>query len=372
MKYNNFRRKTITITEANKILSLLKSLKIKIILLGPNDNIKSAKLIKDFNYSKYAVVKENDSCLIIETKYYEPKYKATRYTCNLNEEKKAYISGQQVFCEFQKYCFKAVHAKTYKNQTIDKMLDPETGKYVFSAGPVIDYNQKYENQELFNVYEYDLNSAYSSIMLNGIPDVNHPKFNVKVKKGQVGFYLDNECSMTEKVGVVAEVVFDLIKLNDTQKKYIYNAYDKKLLAVDELEHNEAKLAMNAAIGYYQRFNPFIRAYIVHKCNNFILGLLDDDSVLWNTDAIFSLKRRPELELGTFIGQFKETKIKRFAYKGNNYQIDYEIPKYRGIPKAWFKDKKFDILKDELPKRCNKYLLDKTQLKLVINKEYYNG
>ena len=372
MKYNNFRVKPITIREANLILELLKSYPtaIKIIYLSRYDNYKEAKLnIAGFSYTKYAIVKENDTSLWIETSYYEPKYRATRYICWLDDEIRPAISGLQCFNELQRWCFKAISAKKYNCALLDKLYDEVTGKYVCSAGPIIGYNPKYEKMELHDVYEYDLNSAYSSVMLDKIPDVNKPYFNSVVKKNQVGFMLDDSCSMIDKPGCYAQIVFDLIELSPKQKKYIENLYLKKEMAIDELEHDNIKTMLNASIGYYQRYNPFVRAYIVHECNRCIKNIIDDDTILWNTDAIFSLKRRPELELGAKIGQFKEVHIKRFAYVGNNYQIDYEIPKYRGIPKAWFIER-YDILKDTLPERCNKFIFNKTKTKLIRNEEYY--
>lgn len=371
MKYNNFRQQNINVSKANVILRLLTTIGIKIIYVPRNKNIIDVKRgIKDFSYMKYAIVKENDSNIFIETRYYEPQYKATRYIVNLNDEDKATVKGLQCFNKLQQYCYKAVAAKKYGYELLDKWYDQKDGRYYCSSKPIIGYDPRYEKAELKDIYEYDINSAYSSIMLQGIPDVNHPYFDTKTKKNQIGFFIDEDLTMTEKPGIYCNVVFDIIQLTDDQKKYINKLYNLKETAKTEYEHNMAKLALNAGIGYYQRFNPFIRAYIVQKCNNAILGLLDDETILWNTDAIFSLKRRPELALGASIGEFKEIKIDRFVYSGCNYQINHEIPKYRGIPKAWFKGKQFDLLKDTLPKRCNKYIYDETKAKLRRNEEYY--
>lgn len=371
MKYNNFRQRVITISEANKILTTLIKAGIEIIYVSRFENIDEVKSrYTDFYYSKYAIVKENDSNMFIETSRYEPKYRATRYICNLNGELRAEIRGMQCFNELQRWCFKAQNAKKYAWKELNDYYDEDTGRYLCSSKPLIGFSPQYEKVELKEVYEYDLNSAYSSIMLKGIPNVNKPYFNCKIKYNQVGFLLDLDLTMIEKPGCKADIVFDIIQLTSSQKKYIENLYEQKKNSCNTLQHDSIKLKLNASIGYYQRYNPFIRAYIVQKCNKVISGLLDNDSVIWNTDAIISLKRRPELELGTKIGQFKEIKIDRFVYIGNNYQINHEIPKYRGIPKAWFKDKPFDLLKDTLPKRCNKYKYDEVNSKLVRNEEYY--
>lgn len=368
MKYNDFRQKAITIREANIIIDILKSYKIEIKYLKDIEYKEFKYNTKGFNYTKYALVVETESNIWIETKWYEPKYKATRYICNLNNELKPEISGLHAFNKLQQYCFKAMNAKKYGWDELERLYDKETGRYICSAGPLVGFNPKYEGVELHDVYEYDLNSAYSSIMLNKIPYVNRPYYNKIVGKNQIGFALDDQCSMI-KEGQFAQIVFDLIELKPEQRAYIEKLYSKKHDSTNELEKAGAKLMLNASIGYYQRWNPFVRAYIVHRCNEFIKGLLDDDSVLWNTDAIFSLKRRPELELGASIGEFKEEHIERFAYKGNNYQINWDLPKYRGIPKAWYK-KGWDILKDSTPKRCNKYIFDQSKMRLVRNEEYH--
>lgn len=370
MKYNNFKQKAITLKEANLILEILKAYKIEIVYVGVNESLNEAKMaITGFNYTKYAIIKENETSFFIETRYYEPKYRATRYICWLDNQKRPAISGLTAFMKLQQYCFKAMSVKKYNRPEIDKLYNEETGKYIFSAGPIIGYNPKYEGQELFNVWEYDIHSAYSSVMLDKIPDVNHPQFNCILKKNQVGFFLDDKCTMVKTEGCWAQVVFDLIELSPKQKNYIRKLYTKKEYAIDEDEKAECKLMLNASIGYYQRFNPFVRAYIVNECNNCIKGIINDETLLWNTDAIFSLKRRPELELGNEIGQFKEVFIQRFAYKGNNYQINLEKPKYRGKPNSWFMDG-WNILTDPLPTRCNKYKFELDKLKIVKNEEYY--
>ena len=371
MRYENFRQIAIDIKTANIILGLLVNYQIPIIYIGPTESYKQKKLsYKDFSYTRYAIVKENDSSIWIETGYYEPKYKPTRYVCWLDGTVRPAISGLKAFQKLQQYSYKAINAKNYNLPNLERFWDSELRKYTCSAGPIIDYNHKYENMELLDIWEYDLNSAYSSVMLDHIPNVNKPIMNTTLKKGQVGFILDDKLTMLDTPGCYVDVAFNLIELSNNQKKYIEKLYLEKTLTVDDLEKDEIKTLLNASIGYYQKWNPFMRSYIVNKCNDYISGLLDNDSVLWNTDAIFSLKRVPELALGTKIGEFKEIFIKRFVYSGCNYQIDNKIPKYRGIPKAWFKDKKFDLLKDTLPERCNKYKYDEKKAKLVQNEDYY--
>jgi hypothetical protein len=372
MKYNNFRQRDISISEANKILKLLKDVGVKIIYVSDREDLELAKAsIPEFNYSTYAIIKETKSHLWIETKYYEPKYKATRYICELNGELETRIKGQQAFASFQRCCLKVPHVREYGLEMVEKYFDEDLGKYTCSASPIVDYNKKYEDMkvEFKNVYEYDLNSAYSSIMLKSIPDLNNPIINAKLKEGQVGFYIDKDLKPITKVGAIVDVAFNLIELPKKSKDFILKLYNEKETAKTKTERAAAKQKLNFAIGYYQRYNPFLRAWIVHSCNKFVESLIDDDTIFWNTDAIFSLKRRPELTVGTSIGEFEEIYIKRLAMHNNNYQVNYELPKIRNIPKAWYKDG-FDLMKDELPNRDNnRYKFDLDQLKI---KENYNG
>ena len=89
--------------------------------------------------------------------------------------------------------------------------------------------------------------------------------------------------------------------------------------------------------------------------------MDDNTLMSNTDSIVSLKPLP-LKIGKELGEwkFEEGAI---AYVGNNYQWNDDMPKYRGVPRGWFK-KGFDILKDKAPSFGNIYKLDKDKFKVI--------
>ena len=148
-------------------------------------------------------------------------------------------------------------------------------------------------------------------------------------------------------------------------------YNKKKNSTG-VEKETAKAMLNLPIGYTQRYNPFLRSYIVHRCNFQIFDLIDKDSLFWNTDAIFSRRRRTDLKIGDNIGEFKEIHYKVVRYIGNVYQLDKEIPVYRGIPKAWFRaferenGRPFDLLLDDIPKPMNLYEWDWDKLELRRN------
>lgn len=211
------------------------------------------------------------------------------------------------------------------------------------------------------VYGYDLNSAYSRVLYDKIIDTYSMQVdttgNLKVKENQVGFLLDTDLTMITKVGRVADVVFDLI--DSPYKKFITKYFKEKKLAKlqgDNDRKERAKQILNFPIGFTQNINPFFRAYIIHTCNNYIEQFLKKykkNIVLWNTDAVYSNVRIPEIEenLGEDLGQWKPEFEGTIRVKGLNYQeVETNKVTYRGVIKQAFEEKKdYNLLKDELPK-----------------------
>ena len=328
--------------------------------------------------SSHIVIHLKDTKLEITTKYGPELLKACTYIFQLNEEDIFSQSGLQTFSQFNRW-FKIKKAEEYNYSKLDRWFDGEKGKYTCSAKPTLGYNKKYEKMELHNCYEYDLNSAYFNVLLKKVPDLNNPIYNSKVKANQVGFLLDDQLTMiTGPSKYEVDVVFNLIDSPDGIKGYCDKWYKIKKNAKNEEEKLRAKAYLNLPIGYSQRYNPFFRAFVVHNCNKLINDLVNKyrDSVLfWNTDAIFTTKPIAELELqiGSEIGQWKKIEGKVLRYKGNNYQIDDDIPVCRGIPKKWFEafeqkeGRKFNLLVDKTPDKCNIWSWDWTDLELKENK-----
>ena len=303
--------------------------------------------------------------LEITTKYYEGK--ATTYVFSLNDEEVGQAVGHKCFATFQKY-YKI--PKLEDSEVSDAWLDKETGKFSCSAGPTIGYNPIYQKRDLFDCYEYDLNSAYFSIILKQIPDLSHPEKTFrKVNKGEVGFVMTDKLWLVE-AGGNAEIIFPLIDTPDGIKRFSEKYYGiKKNAKKGSQKRKDAKDMLNLPIGYCQRWNPFFRAFVIHRCNKVIEDLIDDDTLFWNTDAIYSSRKREDLELGDEIGQWKETNLKRLRYVGNTYQIDDDPPVYRGIPKNWFtnfqkvKGRPFNLIVDPVPNAMNKWAFDLSTLTL---------
>ena len=383
MQLNILKRKQIikSVEEINKMLSLIDYYGLTPVKIGRGQKYKSLESwkignnISKISLSQHMIIELKDTKIEITTRYYEYGVPTT-YIFDLNNEDIFVRSGLDYFKEFSR-AYKVPKADKYNIDRLNRYKNTENNKYVCSASPILDYNRKYEKQLLENCYEYDLNSAYANTLLRKIPDLENPVIakwpeQIKVNKNEVGFILDDTLSIVNS-GYMADIKFKLIDTPKKLKDFLIRWYDRKKNSTGN-EKLEAKAMLNLPIGYCQRYNPFLRSYVVNSCNKVIKDLIDENTLFWNTDAIFSKVRRPELEIGNEIGQFKEIKCDKLVYVGNVYQINDEDPIYRGISKTWFKSfekeygRKYDLLKDydKTISRINYYDLNWETLKLEVN------
>lgn len=383
MQLNILKRKQIikSAEEINKMLSLIDYYGLTPVKIGRGQKYKSLESwkignnISKISLSQHMIIELKDTKIEITTRYYEYGVPTT-YIFDLNNEDIFIRSGLDYFKEFSR-AYKVPKADKYNIERLNRYKNTENNKYVCSASPILDYNRKYEKQLLENCYEYDLNSAYANTLLRKIPDLENPVIakwpdQIKVNKNEVGFILDDTLSIVNS-GYMADIKFKLIDTPKKLKDFLNRWYNRKKNSTGN-EKLEAKAMLNLPIGYCQRYNPFLRSYVVNTCNKVIKDLIDENTLFWNTDAIFSKVRRPELEIGNEIGQFKEIKCNKLVYVGNVYQINDEDPTYRGISKTWFKSfekeygRKYDLLKDydKTISRINYYDLNWETLKLEVN------
>ena len=220
------------------------------------------------------------------------------------------------------------------------------GKALVSAKPILGSKAQY-NKKWIDAYEYDLNSAYSSILLDKIIDTYNFRFFSKVAKNEVGFKIQGLDIVMVHSGI-ADIVFPLI--DSPFKAFILENYEaKKKAPKGSRERDIAKGILNHMVGLWQKDNPFLRAYVVLSCNERIQHIIDANKevVMWNTDAVFSTIPL-QLDIGENIGQFKLEYHGKLAYNGCNYQTEKEIS-YRGISKGDFEEN-FDITRDEVVKK----------------------
>lgn len=359
--------------EMNAMLEHLDELGLRRIYINqePYADVRQAMFFKNDLTNNY-FVHEKDSIIEVTTKYWRnednPVNRPTTWKFSFNDETTHVVTGRKAYAEFNKF-FKIPTVKDcLKEEDYQKLTyNQETERYVESASPVLDFNPKYQGMNIDTVYCYDLNSAYAYVISRKVIDFSSYRTNSVVEKGEIGFIYDEHLSIRH-AGTNANIIFKMRDPNEDELKYIRSWFNEKLISTG-VRRQKAKDMLNLPIGYAQRKNPFFRSFVVNICNEYIQSKVDKNTVLYNTDSIYSLKPRNDLILGTYIGAFKLEENHNFKYIANNYQFGDEIPTYRGIPKAWFKSfevmtgRKWDILKDHVPVRLNKYkyLVEKNRI-----------
>ena len=365
--------------EVNELLSLIDTYGLKVITIGIKGKYRTVKEFfakhKHISYEEEMMIQVKESKLEITTKLYEGK--VTTYIFDLNLDDTFVLSGHRAYAIFNQHYFKVKDAKEYHIKAIDDMYNEETGKYVCSARPILGYNKLFDEKEIKNVYEYDINSAYANVLYHNIPDIDNPIYTgdmIKLKKNQIGFLFDDKCTMVEDG--YADIAFNIIESPKGLKEFCEHYFNIKRNS-SGTDKEEAKAMLNLPIGYMQRKNPFLRSYVVNKCNRYIKSFIDFTTLYWNTDAIFTLNQLDDSLIGNEIGKFKEIRIKKFRMKGQNYQIDDNDPVYRGVLKVYYKrfeqlnGRKFNILVDKLECKKCMYSFNCDTLKLEKNYEKIN-
>lgn len=223
--------------------------------------------------------------------------KATTFVFTTNGDDVHLRQGSEEY-GIQKRAFKEYLPDLSRDPILLKRVGKIDGKFLNKIAGIQKFNPKYNHKKTY-CYQYDLNSAYLAQMYNKIPDTRTVKdYDREVEEGEIGFIFDDELTLVDKPGLFAEIIFDLINSPEGVKKYCERWFQRKKEKV-----NGAKHQIVDAIGYMQYKNPYMRSYIIHKCNYYIQNLLREDTILCNTDAIYSEVPR-DLEIGTGLGQWK--------------------------------------------------------------------
>lgn len=247
------------------------------------------------------------------------------------------ITGLQAFNVLNRY--------THINRVINNKTEAP-----FSAKGLLYKNEKYEGKRVEAIC-YDMNSAYSYAMIQPMPDTSIPPKAKVIEEGEIGFDLNGN-RQTKGYSIF---VFKLI--DSPFKRFVEVYYKRKKEAKTQAEKRKYKEYLNFTVGFLQSRDPFTRAQIVGLANDLIKSLIDENTLYCNTDSIVSMSERPELKLGNEIGEWKIEHRGLFAYKGYNYQWNFDIPTFRGKVKTDFYEG-WDILKDELPECSNKFYFNR--------------
>lgn len=226
-------------------------------------------------------------------------------------------------------------------------------KGTISASPFLWRNKKYENQWVDAIC-YDLNSAYAWAMCQPMPDTSKPPQAKVIEAGEVGF----DCEGDIQREGYSQYVFKMLDYSPFTSFALKWFKRKKQPKFKQ----KAKNVLVYSVGFLQRKNPYLRAFIVGLCNELIRSLIDENTLYCNTDSIVTLKERSDLKLGDGLGEWKIEHKGKFAYIGFNHQWKNDTVAYRGVPKSWFK-KNYDITKDDLPLEGNLCYYDSNKIQL---------
>lgn len=265
----------------------------------------------------------------------------------------------------------AVAASAFVN-TAGHVVPKQPGPEKFSARPILGYNEKFNNKRT-QAWGYDINSAYASVILDDEwIDTSKPPVDKEIDpETEVGFDLDFNI---QREGY-SLWVFPKMKTPEPVIRYFLNHFELKrkygvlyketLAAMYKILKQKEKDMLNFPIGCLQKRNPWVRAWIVGKCNERISALIDENTIIWNTDSIVSSVRRPDIEkdIGDGLGQWKLEHVGEIAIVGNNYQWNDEIPSYRGVSKKWFPEN-YDLLRDGMPPNRNIYDFDEENFCMI--------
>ncbi|MBQ0114044.1 MAG: hypothetical protein KBT03_13020 [Bacteroidales bacterium] len=209
-------------------------------------------------------------------------------------------------------------------------LGKQDGKFTTKNAGIQKYNPKFNHLNVY-AYEYDLKSAYLSVMYDKIPDTRYPMYNHTLEEGEIGFIVTDKLVLIKEPGLEVEIAFKLIETPSKLRNYCTRWFNRKEQKDDETLKRTAKSQIVDPIGYLQYHNPYLRAYIVETCNYKIESLIDSEHfILCNTDAIFS-DVKLDLDIGPKLGQFKLNEG-YMSLDGLNYDSDEFGDVHRGKQK----------------------------------------
>lgn len=258
------------------------------------------------------------------------------------------ITGMDSYQQAQRF-YKAKDFRDDERLRQQLLYNDDQGKFLCSAKPLLWKNEQYDGTRNY-AYSYDINSSYSNAMLKDLPNTDIAYRSGFVQEGEIGFREDGKMNLTPVFSGYSLWIFPLMK--SPYKRFVDLWYERKKTADTPEKRQKAKDMLNLCIGYFQRTNPFLRATIIYYANKEIETKIDNNTLYCNTDSIVSLSK-VNVNIGKNIGEYKLEHEGLFAFKGFNYQWNYDTPSYRHIPKSWFKQG-WDLLKDDLPKEGNIY------------------
>lgn len=251
----------------------------------------------------------------------------TTYIFTLDGTEHAVVNGGNAYAQLIKACKKndwEVIPDFSQDSLTLTYIGTNEGKFLNNQAGLLWYNPAFNNKKVYG-YAYDINSAYLSCLMKKMPRTDYVKaYKRRVEANEIGFIFDDKLTLV--ISGYADIIFDLVDTPDCIKKFAKRWYDRKKDKTSKY-NAQAKTIINAAIGCLQYHNPYLRSYIVSSCNYFIQSLIDEDTIICNTDCIVSTKKL-DLNVGTEIGEFSFDEG-YITINKNNYVSDWKTSQ-RGI------------------------------------------
>lgn len=301
-------------------------------------------LLKNCSLSYHSYVKFNPVTVEISTSYGYINKPCTYYF-NRNDTEAYLIKGSEEYGLFKRCCKEYLPDYSQDKFSI-KRLGKHENKFDNKQSGILMYNEKYNGIKDLHVYQYDLNSAYASIIYNKWLDTRKPMYDHILEENEHGFIILDKLYLVTDVGARVDIAFPVIDTPDSIKRYCDRWYAKKSNPKDDKEKIRAKHQLTDSIGYLQYKNPYLRAWIVELCNRNMECLIKaypDNWLLVNTDAIYLTKQIP-LTIGNKIGQFK-LQEGNLTLKGVNYTSEEFGNVLRGTYESFY-----DIINNRLVKK----------------------
>ena len=248
------------------------------------------------------------------------------------------------YATFQKYC----HIEDLSFRFGYELIDNKISWAIENFGGLRYVNEKYAGKRYENVYGYDMNSAFLNACVDLVIPTTFVGYSKVPKEDEMGFDFlgtpiyntTKECYYVFKCGI-----------NPDLTRWAREMYKKKRNAKNDNEKQKWKDMGTFAIGCLARHNPFVRNCILYKSNQIMEELIDENTLLCNTDSIVSLVERNDLKIGTELGEFKLEHQGNFALTETGYQWNYSLPTVCGFTKEKAIEfekivgRKYDLLKD---------------------------
>lgn len=236
------------------------------------------------------------------------------------KQEKVKNAGRKAFREANKLC------QQYQ-EDLNYSKNKDFIEYGSDDKNIVAFMYHYTNRDIEaqtwhkHCYGYDMNSCFPYFLTKPLPYGDIIRQDDVVGKGEIGFNRDLTYRCDESLtlaleGQRAKYIFKS-KVYKGLTTFALEFFNKKKLAKTDEEKDFSKLVLNAFIGDMKYHNIFIRVTVLEYARRYMESLKDENTIIQTVDSIVSLVPRPDLNIGTNLGQFKcEHEDQSFVFKND--------------------------------------------------------